>query len=229
LDGRLVLVEWAAFIAIGLAAAWLSSRTMFFAAAIFGLQGVIYNVPPLRSKDKPYLDVISESINNPLRLTIGWAMVDPSTIPPGSIVIAYWLGGAFLMAAKRLSEYREIVAAYGKAQLCLYRKSFEGYSEISLTGSCFVYAMGSSFFLSVFLIKYRIEYLLLMPVIIALFAVYLALSMQPGSTAQRPERLFRERELMILAALLCVMFVFTTLIDIPALNSLTVQQFIKVQ
>lgn len=229
LDGRLVLVEWAAFILVGLAAAYASSRTMVFAAAIFGLQGVIYNAPPLRSKDQPYLDVISESINNPLRLTIGWAMVDPSTIPPGSILIAYWLGGAFLMAAKRLSEYREIVASHGREQLCLYRKSFEGYSETSLTISCFVYAMSSSFFLSVFLIKYRIEYLLLMPVIIALFAVYLSLAMQPDSTAQRPERLFRERGLMMLVVILCALFIVTTVVDIPALNGLTVQHFIKVQ
>jgi hypothetical protein len=60
-------------------------------ACIFALQGIVYNVRPLRTKDKPYLDVISESINNPLRLTIGWAMIDhlrcrhrQSFLPTGS-------------------------------------------------------------------------------------------------------------------------------------------------
>ena len=27
--------------------------------------GVVYNVPPLRTKEWPYLDVLSESVNNP--------------------------------------------------------------------------------------------------------------------------------------------------------------------
>src|SRR3546814_4458791 len=78
-------------------------------ALAFAAQGLAYNVPPLRTKDVPYLDVLSESVNNPLRLAIGWAMIDPGSLPPVSIIIAYWFGGAFLMGTKRLSEYREIV------------------------------------------------------------------------------------------------------------------------
>ena len=62
---------------------------MFFVGCIFALQGIVYNVPPLRTKDKPYLDVISESVNNPIRLLIGWAMVDPTTLPPSSIILSY--------------------------------------------------------------------------------------------------------------------------------------------
>jgi hypothetical protein len=38
------------------------------------MQGIFYNVRPMRTKDRAYLDVISESINNPLRLMIGWAI-----------------------------------------------------------------------------------------------------------------------------------------------------------
>lgn len=115
---------------------------MFLVACVFALQGVVYNVPPLRAKDKPYLDVISESINNPLRLMIGWAMVDPTTLPPSSIILCYWFGGAFLMAAKRLSEYREIAASHGRDLLARYRASFAAYSEIALNGSAL--SMGSS-------------------------------------------------------------------------------------
>ena len=133
------------------------------------LQGIFYNVPPLRTKDKPYLDVISESINNPVRLMIGWAMVDPTTLPPSSIILLYWAGGAFLMTAKRLSEYREITASHGHELLARYRASFAGYSEIRLTVCCFAYALASTFVLAVFLMKYRIEYLLAVPVVILLF------------------------------------------------------------
>ncbi|WP_246661419.1 MULTISPECIES: hypothetical protein [Rhizobium] len=41
-----------------------------------------------------HVDVISESINNPIRLVIGWSMIDPTSLPPGSIILAYWFGSA---------------------------------------------------------------------------------------------------------------------------------------
>jgi hypothetical protein len=106
------------------------------------------------------------------------------------------------MAARRLSEFREITASHGRGLLERYMASFAGYSEISLTVSCFVYALVTSFFLAIFLIKYRVEYLLTVPVLIALFGHYLALSMGPASTAQRPEKLFKERALIALVGLL---------------------------
>jgi 4-hydroxybenzoate polyprenyltransferase len=229
LNGNIILLEWIAFLSVGLTCALASSRLMFFIAGVFALQGVVYNVPPLRSKDRAYVDVISESINNPLRLMIGWAMIDPMSLPPSSVILMYWAGGAFLMAAKRLSEFREITASHGRALLEQYRASFSGYSEISLTVSCFVYALVSSFFLAIFLIKYRVEYLLTVPVIIALFAQYLALSMEPGSVAQKPEKLFRERTLIGFVALLAALFLFATYINIPALDALTGQRYISVQ
>ena len=227
LNGALVFLEWLVLVALGLGAAAAAGTTMLLVAAVFALQGVFYNVPPLRTKDKAYLDVISESINNPLRLMIGWAMVDPGALPPGSVILLYWFGGAFLMAAKRLSEYRQITASHGAALLARYRRSFAGYSEISLTVSCLVYAMLSVFFTAVFLIKYRIEYLLLAPVIIALFGAYLGLSMRPDSTAQKPEKLFREKGLMALVLLLAATFVVASFVSIPALGPLAGQQFIS--
>jgi len=227
LDGRLVWLEWTVLVAVGLTAAATASTAMLCTGIVFALQGIFYNVPPLRTKNKAYLDVISESINNPLRLVIGWTMIDPTTLPPSSVIFAYWLGGAFLMAAKRLSEYREIVASHGKAQLVLYRASFARYTEISLTVSCFVYTLLSSFFLAIFLIKYRVEYILVLPVVTALFAQYLALSMRAGSSAQKPEKLFRERGLILLVVLLMIVFGIATVVNLPALDTLTSQSYIS--
>jgi 4-hydroxybenzoate polyprenyltransferase len=229
LSGNVVKLEWAAFIAIGLGCAILGSATLFVIACLFALQGIFYNVSPLRTKEKPYLDVISESVNNPLRLTIGWAMVDPTTLPPSSIILAYWCGGAFLMAAKRYSEYREIVASHGAELLVRYRASFAGYSEVSLNISCFVYGLLATFFLAIFLIKYRVEYLLVVPPVIALFGSYLALSTQPASSAQNPEKLFREPKLIALVVILAGLFVLATYVDIPALSVFTGQRYISLQ
>jgi 4-hydroxybenzoate polyprenyltransferase len=229
LNGVIIFLEWAAFVAVGLACAFAAGKIMLLAASVFALQGIIYNVPHIRAKDQTYLDVLSESVNNPLRLIIGWAMVDPTTLPPSSIILTYWSGGAFLMAAKRLSEFREITASHGRGVLERYRASFAGYSEISLTVSCFVYALATTFFLAIFLIKYRVEYLFTAPVLIALFGHYLALSMEPASTAQRPEKLFKERRLIALVGLLAITFLFATYVDMPALEIFTSQRYISLE
>jgi 4-hydroxybenzoate polyprenyltransferase len=229
LDKRIICIEWLILVFFGLGCALLASKPMFLIACVFALQGLFYNVPPVRTKDKPYLDVISESINNPLRLMIGWAMVDPTTLPPSSIILSYWFGGAFLMGAKRLSEYREITASHGTELLARYRASFAGYSEKNLNASCLVYALLSIFFLAVFLIKYRVEYIIMVPAIVALFGHYIALSMTAGSTAQSPEKLFRDRGLVGLVILLAVLFVIATMIKIPLLSVLTEQQYISLQ
>ena len=215
-----MFVEWLVFLVIGLSCAAWSSMTMLAIVGVFALQGVVYNVPPLRTKDKPYLDVISESINNPLRLMIGWAIVDATTVPPASVILSYWLGGAFLMAAKRLSEYREIVTLHGKDLLMRYRASFAGYTDTSLNVSCFVYAMLSSFFLAVFFeIPRRIH-----SADAAHHCPVRPLSRivdESRSSAQKPEKLFRERGLMVLVVLLAGAFVVTTFVDIPALEWIT--------
>jgi 4-hydroxybenzoate polyprenyltransferase len=228
MSGTIVFLQWLLLLVVGLTAGYLAGTVMLITAVLFAAQGIFYNVRPIRTKDVPYLDVLSEAVNNPFRLMIGWAIVDPTTLPPSSIILAYWFGGAFLMGSKRLSEYREIVASHGKELLARYRKSFHGYTEINLTSSVFIYALLSIAFLSVFLLKYRIEYLLVLPAVVLLFGKYLALSMLPGSTAQKPERLFKEHGLLVIAAVVAALFVLFTFVDVPALQTLTTQQFIAI-
>ncbi len=221
--------QWALLAGLGLIAGASGGPVMGLVAAAFAAQGLVYNVPPLRSKDHAYLDVLSESVNNPLRLMLGWAMVDPVTLPPASLLLGAWFGGAFLMGAKRLSEYREIVASHGRDLLARYRASFARYNEISLTASCFVHALLSAMALAIFFIKYRVEYILLLPAVAVLFGKYLAMSMHPASAAQKPETLFAERGLMAIVAVTGMLFAFCTLLDIPALAPLTAQTFIALQ
>jgi 4-hydroxybenzoate polyprenyltransferase len=226
MSGGLIWLQWALLTLAGLAIAASASKLMSVIAVAFAAQGVIYNVRPMRSKDYPYLDVMTESVNNPLRLLLGWAMADPTSLPPSSLILGYWFGGAFLMGAKRLSEYREIVAAYGKDQLVRYRKSFARYSETNLLASCFVYALFSAMCLAIFFIKYRVEYILVLPAIALLFGKYLAMSLRPASITQRPERLFGDPGLMAMVAAVVAIFALCTVVNIPALAPLTEQRFI---
>lgn len=226
---RVVVGQWLVLIAIGLLCAALSRRLVLIISCIFAAQGIVYNVPPLRSKDKAYLDVISESVNNPIRLLIGWAIIDPTSLAPGSIILAYWLGGAFLMAAKRMSEYQEIVASHGAELLARYRASFAQYTHVSLTASCLTYSLSSIAFLSIFLVKYRIEYIIALPVVIMLFTAYFLLAARPDSLAQKPEKLFRDSSLMLILLALVVVFILASYIDIPLLATLAEQHYILVK
>ncbi len=214
-------------VAIGLGLAASLSTLYLVTIGAFLASAVLYNVPPLRTKDRVYVDVLSEALNNPIRLTLGWAMVDPTTLPPSSLLGAYWMSGAFLMAIKRFAEYRTVAATDNIERLGLYRTSFRFYTENSLLISSFLYAQMASFFLAVFLIKYRIEYLLSLPFFAALFASYLHVGLKHGSSAQTPEKLFREKTLMMLVALLTLALALLTWIDVPWLDQLTNPQFIQ--
>lgn len=227
MSGWLVLLEWAVLLAVGLALASLVNANFLIAAVLLAISGITYNVVPIRTKDRVYLDVLSESLNNPIRLFMGWTMVDATSLPPVSLILAFWFGGAFLMNSKRLAEYRDISASIGRETLGLYRRSFRYYTENSLSVANLVYALLCAFFIAIFLIKYRIEYVVLFPCIVALFAVYYAMSLTPDSAARKPEKLYRAKPVLVTAAITTGAFLFGTLVDIPGLEALTSQRFIE--
>jgi 4-hydroxybenzoate polyprenyltransferase len=167
--------------------------------------GCFYNIPPVRMKDIPYLDVLSESINNPIRLCVGWYIVTATVVPPVSLLVAYWMLGAYFMALKRFSEYRQI----GCEPAALYRRSFEFYTEEALLTSVLFYAATSMLFFGAFVMRYRMEMVLAFPLIALLMAVYFNLAFVKDSPVQNPEKLYKEPRLMVLLAacsfVLCVM------------------------
>ena len=85
------------------------------------VMGCVYNIPPVRSKDLPYLDVLSESINNPLRMLAGWYMTGIDAFAPTSLLLSYWMVGCYFMAIKRYAEYNEID---DPERAAAYRSSF---------------------------------------------------------------------------------------------------------
>lgn len=223
----IVLAQYILLTTIGIWAANRLGYAFATTATVFAVFGVIYNVRPIRAKDRAFIDVIVESLNNPLRFLFGWFAVVPSIAPPVSILLAYWFGGAFLMAAKRVSEHRAIVEAGGTANLAAYRPSFAVYTHSSLVTSCLVYAQGFAFMMAIFLLKYRIEYLVVVPMLIALFASYMRLALTPDSAAARPEELMRQPAMLIAAAVTMALFGVLTFVDLPWLNSLTSSDLIR--
>ena len=220
-----IVAEYLIFAACGLLLVWFISFPIFISACLLLLMGILYNVKPVRFKDIPYLDVLTESINNALRLLIGWLIVVPSLLPPSSIVIGYWMGGAFLMGIKRFSEYRMIGDA---EQAARYRKSFFHYSERSLLISSIFYALLSVFFIGIFMIKYRIELLIFIPVLCALFCYYIWIGYRKDSAAQKPEKLLHEKRLMLFVICAVVLFVVLLFVQIPALYWFTENAYIQI-
>jgi decaprenyl-phosphate phosphoribosyltransferase len=217
LDVRVVWGIYGLWTLAGMSLAAAVSASATLPAAALWLQGLAYNVSPLRTKDIPYVDVLSESINNPIRLLMGWVVVVDAYWPPWSLVLAYWMLGAFLMAIKRYAEFRFI----GSAEIAgLYRRSFRSYSESSLLVSSLIYAFVSAFCLGVFVVQYRLELVVAVPFLAVGFAWYLQIGMKAESPAQRPERLYEERGFMCYAALVALITISCFVIDLPWLPNL---------
>jgi decaprenyl-phosphate phosphoribosyltransferase len=210
-------VQWIVLMAVGLAIGNFISKGFMLSALALWVMGCVYNIPPVRSKDLPYLDVISESINNPLRFLLGWYAMSAFAVPPVSLLIAYWLLGAYFMALKRFSEYRQI----GDAGLAgSYRRSFKTYTEQSLLNSVVFYAASSMLFFGSFVMRYRLELILSFPLIALLMALYFSMSFEHESAAQNPEKLYREPYLMVALGMCVAVLVIFSFVNLPWLAQL---------
>jgi decaprenyl-phosphate phosphoribosyltransferase len=217
IQGRFVVVQYAGLATAGLAAALILGPYFLASALALLFMGIVYNVRPFRTKDRAILDVVSESVNNPLRFLLGWFCVTSAAFPPSSALLSYWAGGAFLMTMKRYAEYRQIgdPAVAGS-----YRRSFTVYTEPSLLVMAFFYALNATFFLGVFLIKYRIEFVLLFPLLSLLFVEYFRMSMGEGSTAYAPEKIYKEGRLMAILAATLILTLVLLWVKLPFLDFL---------
>lgn len=210
----LAWIEWAVLAAAGLGLAAQLNPYFLLAALLFLVAGLVYNVPPIRTKELPYLDVLSESFNNPLRLFLGWFALVPDRVPPLTLTLAYWMAGAFFMATKRFAEHRHI---RDQQVLSDYRKSFTYYTEENLLVSMFFYALTCALLTGAFIIRYHFELILFVPFAAGFLTHYLKLSLKENSSAQNPEKLFRERGFVVFAALTTVVFVLLMFVRIPVL------------
>lgn len=211
---RLAYAEWLTLAAVGVGLGTTVNAPFTWILAALWLMGIVYNVSPLRTKDVPYLDVLSESVNNPLRLLLGWFVVTPDVVPPVSLMLAYWMVGAFFMSSKRFAEYRAIADPKAAAA---YRRSFQHYDDERLLLSMFFYTASCAMMLGVFIVRYKMELLLSVPLLAGFFAYYLHVSFKPDSPVQNPEKLFRQHGLMLYLAATVVVFFSLLFVDWPLL------------
>jgi 4-hydroxybenzoate polyprenyltransferase len=213
-------LQYFSFILLGIISGINIGIVFITTLVIFISAGLLYNVKPFRFKNMPYIDVVCESLNNPIRLMIGWSIISNTSIAPISIMISYWFGGAFLMTAKRLSELRYMKHNNMLVELTQYRPTFKHYTENSLIIALFIYAMLSSFNIGIFLIKYRSEYIFLFPTIVTLFAYYLFLTLKDNSIVQTPELLFKDKGLIATLLISVILFIILSITDINLIGEI---------
>jgi 4-hydroxybenzoate polyprenyltransferase len=213
----LAYAQWIVLMLIGVGLGLTVSMPFAITLFVLWIMGCIYNIPPIRSKDVPYIDVLSESINNPLRMLAGWFIASTASIAPASLLLSYWMVGCFFMATKRYAEYREIG---DPARAAAYRKSLGFYTLERLLVSIMFYASAAMLFLGAFIMRYRLELILAFPLVAMVMAIYLSLSFKKHSAAQNPEGLYREPVLMAAVIACTVLMGVLMLVNIPIMQTM---------
>jgi len=221
---NLAYCQWIILMLLGLGAAFFVSLKLMVVLAWLWIMGCIYNIPPIRAKDIPYVDVLVESINNPIRLLIGWFIVDPPFQIPISILISYWMIGCYLMAIKRFAEMRDISKNISAAS---YRKSFGFYTEKNLLVSIMFYASSSMLFFGAFVMRYKLELIFSFPLIALVMSMYLNLAFKEDSVVQAPEKLWKETPLLITSGLCLILMVVLMNFNFPLFSAYFQPSFAK--
>jgi len=210
-------VQWIVSMAAGLMLGLHISRQFVLTLLVLWVMGCIYNIPPIRSKDVPYLDVLSEGVNNPLRMLAGWYLTGTTLIAPASLLLSYWMVGCYFMAIKRFAEFRDIGDHHRSAS---YRKSFGFYNERRLLVAIMFYGSHAMLFFGAFIMRYRIELTLAFPLVALVMAVYFSLAFKTDSAAQRPEGLYREPALMAAVVACTVAMTILLFVNLPVLHKI---------
>jgi decaprenyl-phosphate phosphoribosyltransferase len=196
----LVLTAAVALLAFGLSWWLLRPAALGGAVALF-LAGLIYNLPPIRLKDSPYLDVVTESLTNPIRLTIGWYAVS-ATPPSALLLVTVWSFGAFLMTGKRLAELRLLGDLAGR-----YRPTFHAYSVVGLLFAQVAYALAGLGTLGCLVATQRPNVLPALPLVVLLLGWALKMTFEPESPLIDPEHLYRRPVFLIVSIAVFILLV----------------------
>jgi len=220
-----ISIAYAEWIALGMAGLFFASminKWFLYTSVLLLVMGMMYNIPPVRLKDIAYLDVLSESVNNPIRLLLGWFVMGNQHVIMISLVMAYWMLGAFLMAVKRYAEYKHIGPEAAKK----YRKSFNHYTTNRLLASIIYYGTAFGFFSGIYIVRYHMELILSIPLIAGFISYYLHLGFYENSPTQYPEKLYTIKPFMLYTVLCFSVVILLLFIDIPVITKI-VNAFIQ--
>ncbi len=214
-QGEIKVVPFAALGIAITAVSLIVAQALFDTAFLVSLlallaAGIVYNVRPIRAKDIPFFDAVSESVNNPVRFAIGWYAFAPIDVfPPLSLLVSWWAFGNFLMVAKRLSEHRFLKEKAGD-----YRTSHKRYTERSLY---FGLAVGAAVCLASFLylaVSRKLEtFLAIAPFLAVLLGLILRKTLRESEVMEETEKVLASPKFALFTIFLFLLFLLSYFID----------------
>jgi 4-hydroxybenzoate polyprenyltransferase len=167
------------------------------------IAGIVYNVPPVRVKDIPYLDSTLESANNPIRFLIGWHVLS-DVFPPLYLLVSWWAFGNFLMIGKRVAEKKFL----SETQSAAYRISLKKYKLKHL--QLFMAVNGIVFLLT--FIKFSVNakiksFLFILPFIIIYLMIFMKKATEDPVVSEEPEKLLKNRFFAYYTFVLALLFI----------------------
>ena len=219
---KYVLILYTILIVLGLFLSFLINIYCFWSCFVFALSGIIYNVKPIRAKDIRIFDVIIESFNNPIRMYIGWFVLSVEALIPLSLIFSYWFFGAFLMNCKRITDFKKFDDINSRK---LFRPSLGDYTINQLYVIALIYSTLSTSFFMTFAVRYKIELIILLPLIVIVYSLYFSNSLGKESVAAEPEKLMKSRKFLYLSVIIALLFYLLLKIDIPILDEIIFYSF----
>jgi len=180
------------------------NKVFFLLLIILIFSGFIYNLEPIKVKNITYLDVVFESFNIVIRFMLGWYILNTNYVPPLSILLIFWFTGGFLMTMKRYAEYDFL----SKKNLINYRISFKNYTKNNLLLMGIIYLLLVIFFLGIFIVKYKHELILSVPLVILIFIYYLNISFKKNSKVQFAETIMSDLNLLAIISIFFILFLY---------------------
>jgi 4-hydroxybenzoate polyprenyltransferase len=185
----ILMALWFLMVLISLFTAYGFYKNVYFIMALVALltAGILYNVPPVRMKDIPYLDSTLESANNPIRFLIGWYIMT-TTFPPVSLLLSWWAFGNYLMVGKRVAEKKFLTEEESSGyRLSLKRYSLQGLKVFMVINAVIIMV---TFYL--FAIESQLKsFLFSTPFILVYLIMFMKKSLQDIEGAEEPEKLLK--------------------------------------
>lgn len=200
---RALIISIAIFVLVFIISFRYYSIQFVSSLSVLWIAGLFYNIEPLRLKDKFLIDVLSESINNPIRFLVGWYVLPVTTFPNVLLLLFTWTFGAVLMTAKRYDE----ILVHGK-DLIRYRNTFNYYNKNLLSKLTYLYEIVSLIVFTIFSISISIKLVIgILP--ITLFYVWFNRQVFSGKAEARfIEKFVFSGQFLIVSTLLLIIFYF---------------------
>ena len=202
---KILLILWFMSVLISIIIS-LSFFNYYFLISLMSLliAGILYNTPPVRIKDIPFLDSTLESANNPIRFLIGWYII-VKTFPPVFLLISWWSFGNFLMVGKRVAEKKFLTHEESTG----YRLSLKRYSLKSLI--FFMIANSVVFIVTFLLFALELKFysfLFAIPFILFYLFILMKKSIKEREGAEEPEKFLKNPYFAAYTLFLVIIFIF---------------------